>query len=88
MKQLFFSLLLLCGALNLKAEDGHQLWLRPHPAAPVTVTTSAKNSPLLATARQELQRGWQGAAGATVRLTIKPDKALRNDGFRLSATSV
>lgn len=88
MKQLLCSLLLLCGALTLKAEDGHQLWLRPHPAAPVTVVTAAKNSPLLATAKQELQRGWQGAAGATVRLTIRKDKALRNDGFRLGPTSV
>ncbi|MGI4834305.1 MAG: alpha-glucuronidase [Janthinobacterium lividum] len=90
MKQLLFSLLLLGTTPGLRAEDGHQLWLRPHPAAPVTVVLAggSQHSPLLATARQEVQQGWQGAAGATVRLALVKDKALRPDGFRLEATRV
>ncbi|NML67222.1 alpha-glucuronidase [Hymenobacter sp. RP-2-7] len=88
MKKLLFSFCLLGASLGLRAEDGHQLWLRPHPAAPVKVVATAKNSALLATARQELARGWQGPAGATVTLTLRPDKALKPDGFRLGPTSV
>jgi alpha-glucuronidase len=88
MKRIFVSILLLGAALGLKAEDGHQLWLRPHKAAPVTVVASAKYSAVLATAKQELQQGWQGASGATVTLTLKKDKAIKYDGFRLGPTSV
>jgi alpha-glucuronidase len=88
MKKLLFSLWLLGTTLGLRAEDGHQLWLRPHQAAPVTVVVAAKNSALLAMAKQELERGWQGTAGATVTLTLKKDNAIKHDGFRLGSTSV
>jgi alpha-glucuronidase len=88
MKKILFSLFLLGTTLGLRAEDGHQLWLRPHQAAVVTVVSTAKNSALLATAKQELTRNWQGAAGATVTLTLAKDKAIKHDGFRLGPTSV
>jgi alpha-glucuronidase len=88
MKKLLFSLFLLGTTLGLRAEDGHQLWLRPHQAAAVTVVSAAKNSVLLATAKQELTRGWQGTAGTTVTLTLAKDKAIKHDGFRLGPTSV
>jgi hypothetical protein len=32
MKKLLFPILFLCATLGLRAEDGHQLWLRPHAA--------------------------------------------------------
>ncbi|MFC6225783.1 alpha-glucuronidase [Hymenobacter artigasi] len=88
MKSILFSLLLFCATFTLRAENGHQLWLRPHPAAPVTVVSSGKNSALLATAKSELQQGWQGRAGATVKLTLKKDKSIKYDGFRLSPQGV
>jgi alpha-glucuronidase len=88
MKRIIFSVLLLSTSFLAKAEDGHQLWLRPHQAAPVNVVTTARNSAVLATARQELQQGWQGNSGATVTLTLKKDKAIKYDGYRISPTGV
>ncbi|QIL76651.1 alpha-glucuronidase [Hymenobacter sp. HDW8] len=89
MKNIFLiTLLFLNAALRLRAEDGHQLWLRPQRAAPVKVVAAGKSSALLATARQELQQGWQGGAGATVTLRIVKDKTIKYDGFRLGPTSV
>ena len=88
MKKLLFSLFLLGTTLGLRAEDGHQLWLHPHKVVPVKVVSTAKNSALLAMAKQELERGWQGTAGATVTLTLKKDNAIKHDGFRLGPTSV
>jgi alpha-glucuronidase len=90
MKTLLLSTLLGCAALGLRAEDGHQLWLRAAKAAPVpvTVVSTTKNSAVLATARQELQQGWQGAAGASVALVLKKDKTIRYDGFRLTPKGV
>jgi alpha-glucuronidase len=88
MKRILFSAFVLSASLVAKAEDGHQLWLRPQKAAPVKVVTSAKNSAVLATARQELQQGWLGEAGATVTLTLKKDKAIKYDGYRISPAGV
>jgi alpha-glucuronidase len=88
MEKLIISVLLLSAALGLRAEDGHQLWLRPHAAVPVTVVLPTKTSALLATAKRELQQGWQGTAGATVTLTVQKDKAIKYDGYRLGPTSV
>jgi len=88
MKKSFLSILLAVSAFQLRAEDGHQLWLRPHAAAPVTVVAPTTNSVLLATAKRELQQNWQGNAGATVKLSLKKDKAIKYDGFRLSAQGV
>nr|MDQ6903971.1 alpha-glucuronidase [Bacteroidota bacterium] len=42
------------------------------------------NSPTLSIAREELQQGWQGAPGASISLIIKKDKAIKEDGFKLS----
>jgi alpha-glucuronidase len=88
MKKLLLPILFLCATLGLRAEDGDQLWLRPHAAVPVTVVVPTKKSALLATAKQELQQGWQGRAGATVTLTLKKDKAIKYDGFRLSPQKI
>ncbi|TPG71810.1 alpha-glucuronidase [Hymenobacter nivis] len=88
MKKILFSICLLGTVSGLRAEDGHQLWLRPHASVPVKVVGPAKSSALLATARQELQQGWQGTAGATVTLKLTKDKAIKYDGFRLNAQGV
>ncbi len=80
---LTFIVALLCTAA-LKAENGHDLWLRKRQANPVNVV-SAKQSPTLELAKQELLENWQGKAGATVRLVVKRDKDIKGDGFRINA---
>ncbi len=87
MKLIIANILFLFSFLPLHAQDGHQLWLRDKKAKPVTVICK-KNSPTLSIAKQELQQGWEGDANATVTLTLKKDKALKNDGFRLEKNTV
>lgn len=87
MKKLFFCILLLGGVLCLKAQDGHELWLRKKNPVPVNVVSS-KKSAVIAVAKKELEEGWQGPSGATVSLLLKADKALSKDGFRLTANGV
>lgn len=88
MKTIFLGLLLICTAFTMKAQDGHDLWLRnDKKAVPVNIV-SAKSSPALTIAKQELQQGWQGKANATVTLTIAKNNKLKADGFRLTPNAV
>ncbi|MDP4208834.1 MAG: alpha-glucuronidase [Bacteroidota bacterium] len=80
-------LFIICAVLNMNAEDGHSLWLRNKNSVPVNVVCTT-NSPTLSVARQELQEGWQGKAGATIVLSITKDKAIKNDGFKLSSRGI
>jgi alpha-glucuronidase len=73
--------------IQLSAQAGHQLWLRNNSAVPVTVASTNK-SPTLSIAEQELKQGWHGKPGAFVSLTIAADKAIKGDGFKLSAASI
>lgn len=68
-------------AHSIMAQDRDKLWLRNTTASPVKVV-SARNSPTLTIAKEELQQGWQGAAGASLTLTITKNKAIKADGFR------
>jgi alpha-glucuronidase len=81
------TLVLFLSAFAAKAEDGHQLWLRGQSANQVNVIGSG-NSATLDIARQELQQGWQGKAGATITLKIKSDASIKGDGFKLTAESI
>ena len=83
MKLIIANLLFLFSFLLLHAQDGHQLWLRDKKALPVNVICK-KNSPTLIIARKELEDSWQGKPGATISLIVKNDKALKNDGFKIS----
>ena len=67
----------------LHAQDGHRLWLRNKKALPVHIICK-KTTPTLVIARKELEEGWQGKPGVTISLIIKNDKALKNDGFKIS----
>jgi len=87
MKILFTTVVLLFLSACVHAENGHDLWLRNKNAVSVQVVC-ARNTPTIAIARQELQRGWQGAPNASVILSMKSDKTIKGDGFRLSATGV
>lgn len=87
MKSAVLNTLCFFAVLFVQAQDGHELWLRPVKAEAVTVVCK-ENSPTLSIAKQELQDGWRGQKGAAVVLTIKKDKALKDDGFRLGKNSI
>ncbi|MBN2685344.1 MAG: hypothetical protein JXR40_08695 [Pontiellaceae bacterium] len=72
---------LLFAALSLRAEDGHDLWLRGSATASVNVVC-AKRSPTLDIAVKELKQGWRGNAGASVQLVVKSDEKIEGDGYR------
>ena len=86
MKVLLCTFLLIQSVL-LQAEDGHNLWLRAKSSSPVNVISS-KKSATIDIARQELQQGWLGKAEASVVLTVKPDKTIKGDGFKLTLNGV
>lgn len=73
--------------MSLLAEDGHNLWLRNKSTVSVNVVCE-KSSPTLSIAVDELKHGWQGKDNATVTLLIKKDKAIRNDGFMITADGI
>ena len=73
--------------MSLHAQDGHNLWLRNKSSGHVNIVCS-KSSATLSVASDELQQGWQGKDNATVVLLIKKDKAIRNDGFKISPDKI
>lgn len=82
----FFTLLLF--AQNIYAEDGHNLWLRAKSTGSVNIVVSAKGSSTLAIAKQELEQSWQGENRAKLALSLKKDKTIKGDGFKLSASEI
>ena len=73
--------------ISVKAEDGHQLWLRNQTAKPVKIVCS-KQSATLNIARREIEQGWLGNPRAEVALTVQYDKSIKGDGYRLNASGV
>jgi len=80
-------LVLFLAAFAVQAENGHELWLRKHNVNPMNVVFS-ENSPTVNIAHQELQKGWQGKTGETIVLSIKSDKSIQGDGYKLDASGV
>jgi alpha-glucuronidase len=80
-------LILIFTAFYLHAEDGHSLWLHSKNTGTVNVVC-AKSSATLTIAKEELQKGWQGTTGANVVLTVKHDKAINGDGYKLNLNGV
>ena len=78
---------LLVSFISLKAEDGHDLWLRNHKANPVKVVCN-KQSPTLDIARKELEQGWLGKSGAIVTLSLATDKSIKRDGYKIDASEI
>ncbi|MGF7230772.1 alpha-glucuronidase [Arachidicoccus sp.] len=87
MKRLIIFAFVLVMTLRLRAQDGHQLWLRTNQPLSVRVVC-ARHSPTLDIAEQELKKGWHGTQGASIKLIIRKDKALKDGGFRLTKNSV
>lgn len=86
-KRITVLLLSFIGLFAVKAEDGHQLWLRKKAAKPVTVVCSGKSA-ILNQAVKALQLGWQGKPDATFTLRLRKDKAIKDDGFKLGAAGI
>ena len=72
---------------GIRAENGHNLWLRAKSTIPVEVKCS-KKSPTIDIAINELKNGWQGKAGQVIELKIVKDKLLKEDGFRINGESI
>lgn len=70
-----------------QAVNGNDLWLPKKSAVRVNVQNTSKAA-MMQLAAMELKEGWQGAEGVTIRLTLKKDKALKDDGFRLEANEI
>ena len=87
MKTLLSIVVLFFIALSIQAEDGHNLWLRGKSSSSVSIVSS-KKSVTIDIARQELQQGWQGKEGSSVVFTVKADKGIKNDGFKLSSAGI
>lgn len=87
MKVLTSIVILMFTTLGLRAENGHQLWLRAKSTAPVKVICS-RSSATLDIAKQELHAGWQGAANTSVVLQVKPDPSIKGDGYKLTANGI
>lgn len=87
MRSISISIFFTVITFMVSAQPGHDLWLHKHTATAVKVI-STKNSPALQIATEELQQGWQGKAGAVINLSIKNDKSIRHDGFRLTAAGI
>ncbi|MBU3821410.1 alpha-glucuronidase [Flavobacteriaceae bacterium XHP0103] len=81
---LFF---LLFSLLILNAQNGHNVWLQNKKAKTVNVVSS-KESPTLNIAKNELNQGWLGTDGATITLTVKRNKSLKQDGFILNENGI
>lgn len=74
-------------SLFSNAQADHDLWLKK--VTPVSVNVvAAKKGTFINLAIQELQQNWAGKADATVTLLIKPDAAVKDDGFKLTANSI
>lgn len=87
MKKIVVFLILIFTTLNLHAEDGHLLWLRAKATGKVTIVNSGKSS-TIAIAKQELEQSWRGKDGAKLLLTLKKQKEIKGDGFKLSENEI
>jgi alpha-glucuronidase len=87
MRIIIFNIYFFLAIVQLQAQEIHKLWFHNRNAMPVNVICN-KNSPTLTIAKEELRQGWLGKAGAAVSLSLKNNKAIRNDGFKLTGDGV
>ncbi|TBO40763.1 alpha-glucuronidase [Pedobacter kyonggii] len=88
MKKITLLLIIITATTHfLKAEDGHQLWLR-HTAAKQVKVVSPRKSPVLTIAVQEIKNGWLGKDGAELKFDFVKDGSVTDDGFRLEGNKI
>ncbi len=74
-------------SLFSRAQADHDLWLKK--VTPISVNVvAAKKGAFVNLAIKELQQNWAGKADATVTLLVKPDVAIKDDGFKLTPNSI
>jgi alpha-glucuronidase len=87
MKVIIGIFIFMFAPLCLRAENGHQLWLRARSTAPVKVICS-RSSATIDIAERELHRCWQGKPNTSVVLQVKHDPSVKNDGYKLTHNGV
>ena len=87
MKTIVFFFILIFASLHLLAGNGHKLWLRYKNTGIVNIVCPM-NSATISIAGEELKNGWRGKDGASFALTIKQDKEIKGDGFRISKNGI
>ncbi|CAH0293294.1 Extracellular xylan exo-alpha-(1-_2)-glucuronosidase [Pedobacter sp. Bi27] len=88
MKKIILLLIIITATTHfLKAEDGHQLWLRNTAAKQVKVV-SPRKSPVLSIATKEIKNGWLGKDGAELKFYFVKDGSITDDGFRLEGDKI
>ncbi len=86
-KKALIIICILFVALNLHAENGHDLWFRAKSSGTVNIICS-KSSATLDIAKKELKQTWQGKSGDTIALKVKSDPLIKGDGFKLSSSEI
>ncbi|MDP9079921.1 MAG: alpha-glucuronidase [Bacteroidota bacterium] len=84
---LFLLLILTTVAKRTNAENGHSLWLRKGKTISVMVTCRS-SSAMVQLASAELRENWCGKFGENITVALKPDKAIKGDGFILTPHSI
>lgn len=74
--------------ISSKADDGHDLWLRPVKAKPVKVTGANVKSAIMTIAEREIKQRWLGAENANVEFRIIKDPTVKTDGFKITGNAI
>jgi alpha-glucuronidase len=75
-------------AFSAKADDGHNLWLRPVKAKPVKVAGVNAKSVMIGIAKKEIEQRWLGTENATVEFKIVKDPTVKADGFKITGNTI
>lgn len=75
-------------AFDAKADDGHNLWLRPVKAKPVKVVGANAKSVMMGIAKKEIEQRWLGDENATVEFRIVKDPTVKADGFKITGNAI
>lgn len=73
---------------SAKADDGHNLWLRPVKAKPVKVVGANAKSVMMGIAKKEIEQRWLGTENATVEFRIVKDPTVKVDGFKITGNAI
>ena len=73
---------------SVKADDGHNLWLRPVKAKPVKVVGANAKSVMMGIAKKEIEQRWLGTENATVEFRIVKDPTVKTDGFKITGNAI
>jgi alpha-glucuronidase len=87
-KNIIWICVFVCLAFSTKADDGHNLWLRPVKAKPVKVVGVNTKSVMMGIAKKEIEQRWLGSENATVEFRIVKDPTLKVDGFKIAGNAI